>query len=103
MSPVLFEIGEKQIEAYAMAMAVAFIAAWVMTMGLARRRGLPADIVGGTTVIAVVVGVVAARGAWLASHPEAWEGVGSLVALRAGEMLPYAGLVVGLLASALHL
>jgi phosphatidylglycerol---prolipoprotein diacylglyceryl transferase len=103
MSPVLFQFGETEVESYAVFMAVAFIAAWAMTVGLARRRGLPAEIVGSTTVIAVVVGVIAARGAWLAGHPEAWEGVLSLAALRAGEMLPYAGLTVGLLASAVHL
>ena len=103
MSPVLFTLGDWDVQAYGFFVALALVVGWVVAMAMARKDRLPPDIVGSSYVLAAVAGVLAARAAWVLQHPDAYEGPASLVTLEPGRLAPFFGIVVGLLVSALHL
>jgi phosphatidylglycerol---prolipoprotein diacylglyceryl transferase len=103
MSPVLFTLGDWDVQAYGFFVALALVVGWAVAMAMARHDRLPPDIIGSSYVLAAIAGVLAARAAWVLQHPDAYEGPASLVTLEPDRLAPFFGIVVGLLVSALHL
>lgn len=103
MSPVLFTLGDWDVQAYGFFVALALVMGWVVAMAMSRKDRLPPDVVGTSYVLAAVAGVLAARAAWVLQHPGAYQGPASLVTLEPGRLAPFFGVAVGLLVSALHL
>jgi phosphatidylglycerol:prolipoprotein diacylglycerol transferase len=103
MSPVLFTLGDWDVQAYGFFVALALVVGWAVAMALSRKDRLPPDVVGSSYVLAAVAGVLAARAAWVLQHPDAYEGPASLVTLEPDRLAPFFGIAVGLLVSALHL
>ncbi|MCR9163610.1 MAG: prolipoprotein diacylglyceryl transferase [Nannocystaceae bacterium] len=98
MKPVLFTLPGLgwEIQAYGFFVALALIVAWAQTLRLSRAAGLDPKALGPVFVASSAAGILGARAAWVVQHPQAYEGVGSLVALQAGTMAPFAGVVVAM-------
>lgn len=98
MKPVLFTLPGLgwEIQAYGFFVALALIVAWAQTLRLSRAEGYDPKALGPVFVASSAAGLIGARAAWVVQHPEAYEGVRSLVALRAGTMAPFAGAVVAM-------
>ena len=102
MSPVLMQIGDWPVPAYGFFFALSLIAAWVIIVRLGVQDRLPADKLGFAYLLSVVTGILAARTTWVLQHPDALAPA-SMWSLPAGELAPFAGVVVGMLVSALYL
>lgn len=98
MKPVLFTLPGSgwEIEAYGFFVALALVVAWAQTLRLSRSDGFDAKALGPVFVASAAAGLVGARAAWVLQHPGAYEGLGSLVTLRAGTLAPFAGVVVAM-------
>ena len=103
MAPLLFTVPGLgwEIQSYGFFMGLALIVGWVVSLALARRDRLPTDVLGTTYVVSVAAGIVAARGAWLVQHPDAYAGASSIVSLSPDGLAPFAGVVVALVVSAM--
>lgn len=101
MKPVLFTLPGLgwEIQAYGFFVALALVVAWAQTLRLSRSEGFDPKAMGPVFVASAAAGLVGARAAWVVQHPQAYEGVASLVTLRAGTMAPFAGVAVALIVS----
>ncbi len=99
MKPVLFTLPGLgwEIQAYGFFVALALVIAWAQTLRLSRAEGFDPKAMGPVFVASAAAGLVGARAAWVVQHPQAYEGVASLVMLRAGTMAPFAGAAVALI------
>lgn len=99
MKPVLFTLPGLgwEIQAYGFFVALALIVAWAQTLRLSRADGLDPKAMGPVFVASAAAGLVGARAVWVVQHPEAYTGPGSLIALRAGTMAPFAGVFVAMI------
>lgn len=98
MKPVLFTLPGLgwEIQAYGFFVALALLVAWAQTLRLSRSEGFDPKALGPVFVASAAAGLLGARAAWVVQHPEAYDGVRSLVALQAGTMAPFAGAVVAM-------
>lgn len=98
MKPVLFTLPGLgwEIGAYPFFVALALVVAWAQTLRNAKADGFDPKAMGPVFVASAAAGLVGARAAWVVQHPEAYAGLGSLLALRAGTLAPFAGVVVAL-------
>jgi phosphatidylglycerol:prolipoprotein diacylglycerol transferase len=103
MHPVLWTWGEWSVPAYGVGLALALVVAWSIVSALGRRDRLPRWVLATTFAFSAGSGILVARMAWVLQHPDAYVDAVSLLSLRAGELAPFAGIVVGLLVSAMHL
>ncbi|MEM6291706.1 MAG: prolipoprotein diacylglyceryl transferase family protein [Myxococcota bacterium] len=101
MKPVLFTLPGLgwEIQAYGFFVAVALVVAWASTLRLARADGFDPQRLGPVFVAAAAAGLIGARAAWVLQHPAAFDGVRSLMTLRAGTLAPFAGTLVALVVS----
>lgn len=99
MQPVLFTVPglDWEVQSYGFFIGVALLLGWFISLQLARERGLDAQRLGPIYVAAAAAALVGARSAWVLQHPESYDGLASLVTLRAGTLAPFAGAVAGLL------
>lgn len=99
MQPVLFTVPglDWEVQSYGFFIGVALLLGWFIALQLAKERGLDAQRLGPVYVAAAAAALVGARSAWVLQHPEAYDGLASLVTLRAGTLAPFAGGFVGLL------
>ncbi|MBV1859722.1 MAG: prolipoprotein diacylglyceryl transferase [Nannocystaceae bacterium] len=99
MKPVLFTLPGLgwEIQAYGFFVALALVVAWAQTLRLSRAEGFDPKAMGPVFVASAAAGLLGARAAWVVQHPQAYEGVASLMTLRAGTMAPFAGTTVALI------
>jgi prolipoprotein diacylglyceryltransferase len=99
MSPELFTLPglTRALPAYGVLVGLALVVGWVLTVALARRRGLPSESIGGLYVASVFVGLFGARLLWLLQHPAQFTSVGRLLEIEAGGLAITGGLLFGLL------
>lgn len=99
MKPVLFTLPGLgwEIQAYGFFVALALVVSWAQTLRLSRAEGFDPKAMGPVFVASAAMGLLGARAAWVVQHPPAYEGLASLVTLRAGTMAPFAGAAVALI------
>ena len=99
MSPDLFILPglSRSLPAYGTLVALALLVGWVMTVALARKRGLPGEPIGGIYVLSVFVGLFGARLLWLLQHPDQFTAAARLLEIEAGGLAITGGLIFGLL------
>lgn len=96
MKPILLTLPglDWEMQSYGFFAAVALVFAWISTLRLSQADGFDPGRTGPIFVGSAAAGLIAARGAWVVQHPEAFEGLRSLVTLRAGTLAPFAGVLV---------
>lgn len=72
------------------------ITAWVVTLGLAGRAGVPASKAASAFFVAALAGVLSARWTYLLANPQAVVHWANWLSVRGGGLLGYPGLIVGL-------
>ncbi|MEX1139614.1 MAG: prolipoprotein diacylglyceryl transferase [Bacteroidota bacterium] len=68
MCPVLFEIGPVTLYSYGLMLALGFITASMIMSVEYKRRGLPKELAGNITLVALISGVVGAKGLYVLEH-----------------------------------
>jgi phosphatidylglycerol:prolipoprotein diacylglycerol transferase len=101
MQPVLFTMPglDWEVQAYGFFVGLALVLGWALTLGIARRDGLPADRLGSVYVVSAALALFGARAIWVLQHPQTYEGWRSLFVLQAGTLAPFAGALLALLVS----
>ena len=101
MRPVLFELPGLglSLRSYEVCLVFALLLGWVLSLAQAKDDRLPTESMGVAYLLAVLCGVLGARGLWLAQHPSEFLGPLSLVQLQAGGMALFGGVLAGGLAT----
>lgn len=104
MHPVLFTVPglDWEVQAYGFFLGLALILGWIISLRLAEADRLPAQLLGTSYVLGAAAGLFAARGGWLFQHTDRFESWRSLLQLQPGGMAPFAGILLGLVVTAMH-
>jgi phosphatidylglycerol---prolipoprotein diacylglyceryl transferase len=104
MRPILFTVPglDWPLAAYGFFIGVALVVGWLLSLSLARRDGLPVELLGTSYVLTAAVGLFGARAGWMVQNPDRWDSWGVLFSLQADGLAPFFGVTVGLLVSAAH-
>jgi phosphatidylglycerol:prolipoprotein diacylglycerol transferase len=99
----VYTLTELPLSSYGVTLCLALVIAWYLTLGLAKRDGLPRDLTGNCFVVATVTGFVGARLLYAVSNLDEFAAVAEVINVRRGGLAVYGGLLLGSLAAYLFL
>lgn len=103
MCPVLFHVGPFTVYSYGLMVAIAFVlASWTFSIEL-RRRKIDQNLAGTLTLIALVGGIVGAKGLYLIEEWDAFMKDPAGMAFSPGGLTFYGGLVLATIACVAYL
>ncbi len=97
MFPVLVEIFGIKIYTYGVLVALGALTAYFLSLRLAKKEGINPSHVENTLLLALLLGIVGGRLAYILEHPEQVEGVKDIFAIWNGGMDFFGGLAGGML------
>lgn len=106
MHPILFELpfgGGFPVYSYGVMLGLSFVVGWYLTLGLAKRDGLPREPLANCYILTAVSAVVGARLLYVATNPAEFDSIGKIFELRSGGMVAYGGFLGGFLGSLVYL
>jgi phosphatidylglycerol:prolipoprotein diacylglycerol transferase len=92
MFPTLIEVFGVKVSTYGVLVALGLVAAYLLSMRLARREGIPADKAEAVFIYAALFGLIGSRVAFILEHPEDIESFLDIFALWKGGVSFYGGL-----------
>lgn len=95
----VYVLGDLPIYSYGVMLCLAFVAGWVVSLGLAEREGLPREAVANCFFVTALSALAGARILYLATNPDVVVSVASVFDLRRGGLVAYGGFLGGLLGS----
>ena len=98
-----YQLTEIPLSSYGVTLCVALVAGWYLSLGLAKRDGLPPETTSNCLVIAAVVGFLAARLAYAAANASEFSTLRDIVDVRRGGLHALGGMVGGTLGAAVFL
>jgi phosphatidylglycerol:prolipoprotein diacylglycerol transferase len=93
----VYALTELPLSSYGVTLCVALVVGWYLSLGLAKRDGLPVESTSNCFVIAAVCGFVAARLTYVAVNPAQFETLRDIVDVRRGGLHAFGGMVGGTL------
>lgn len=106
MHPILFELpfgGGFPVYSYGVMLGLSFVVGWYLTLGLAKRDGLPREPLANCYIITAVSAVVGARLLYVATNPAEFDSIGKVFEMRSGGMVAYGGFLGGFVGSLVYL
>lgn len=106
MHPILFKLpfgGGFPVYSYGVMLGLSFVVGWYLTLGLAKRDGLPREPLANCYVITAVAAVVGARLLYVATNPADFDSLGKVFEFRSGGMVAYGGFLGGFVGSFAYL
>lgn len=106
MLPILFKLpfgAGFPIYSYGVMLGLSFVVGWYLTLGLAKRDGLPIEPLKNCYVITAISAVAGSRLLYVATNWDAFDGLMSVVELRSGGMVAYGGFLGGFAGSLIYL
>ncbi len=108
MHPVLVRIpipglGPIALYAYGVMLGLSLVVGWYLTLGLAKRDGLPAEKMANNYVITALTAVVMSRVLYVVTNLSEFQTFGSIFSFRSGGLVAYGGFLGGLLGSFVYL
>jgi len=97
MFPTLVELFGIKISTYGLLVAIGLLLAYLLSLRLSKREGIPQDKAEWVFIYAAVLGVVGSRIAFLVEHPETVKSIFDVFALWKGGVTFFGGLAGGIL------
>jgi phosphatidylglycerol:prolipoprotein diacylglycerol transferase len=91
------------LSSYGVTVCLALVVAWYLTLGLAKRDGLPREITANCFIVAAISGLVAARLLYAAANWEQFVGWRDVVDIRRGGLSAYGAMLGGALGAVVYL
>ncbi len=104
--PILFKLpfgGGFPVYSYGVMLGLSFVVGWYLTLGLAKRDGLPREPLANCYVLTAVAAVVGARLLYVATNPADFDSLGKVFEFRSGGMVAYGGFLGGFVGSFAYL
>jgi phosphatidylglycerol---prolipoprotein diacylglyceryl transferase len=104
--PILFELpfgGGFPVYSYGVMLGLSFVVGWYLTLGLAKRDGLPREPLANCYIITAVSAVAGARLLYVATNPAEFDSIGKVFEMRSGGMVAYGGFLGGFVGSLVYL
>ncbi len=106
MFPILFKLpfgAGFPIFSYGVMLGLSFVVGWYLSLGLAKRGGLPLEPLKNCYVITAVSAVVGSRLLYVLTNLEEFDTFASVIEFRSGGMVAYGGFLGGFLGSVIYL
>lgn len=106
MFPILFKLpfgAGFPIFSYGVMLGLSFVVGWYLSLGLAKRDGLPLEPLKNCYVITAVSAVVGSRLLYVATNLEEFDTFASVIEFRSGGMVAYGGFLGGFVGSVIYL
>jgi phosphatidylglycerol---prolipoprotein diacylglyceryl transferase len=98
-----YQLTELPLSSYGVTLCVALVVGWYLSLGLAKRDGLPIESTSNCFVIAAVAGFVAARLMYAAANADEFSTLRDVVDVRRGGLHAFGGMAGGTLGAAVFL
>jgi phosphatidylglycerol:prolipoprotein diacylglycerol transferase len=98
-----FELSNIPIYSYGVMLGLSLVVGWYLTLGLAKREGLPEEKMANNYVVTAVVAVIGSRVLYILTNLDEFDSLASMFAMRKGGLVAYGGFLGGLLGSVLYL
>jgi phosphatidylglycerol:prolipoprotein diacylglycerol transferase len=101
--PIIGKLDSIPIYSYGVMLGLSLVVGWYLTLGLARRDGLPRETMANNYVITAIVAVVASRLLYVVTNLNEFDSLGDLFSMRRGGLVAYGGFLGGFLGSLVYL
>ena len=106
MFPILFKLpfgAGFPIFSYGVMLGLSFVVGWYLSLGLAKRDGLPLEPLKNCYVITAISAVVGSRLLYVLTNLDEFDTFASIIEFRSGGMVAYGGFLGGFLGSVIYL
>jgi phosphatidylglycerol:prolipoprotein diacylglycerol transferase len=90
-----WNVGNIPIYSYGVMLGLSLVVGWYLTLGLAKRDGLPAETMANNYVVTAVVAVLGARVLYILTNLHEFDTFASMFAMRRGGLVAYGGFLGG--------
>ena len=94
-----FTLGEIPIYSYGAMLCLSIVVGWYLTLGLAKKDGLPKDTMANCYFVTAIAALIGSRLLYVVTNLDEFESFGDLFALRRGGLVAYGGFVGGFIGS----
>jgi len=101
--PWLGKVTSIPIYSYGVMLGLSIVVGWYLTLGLAKRDGLPQEEMANNYVFTALLAIVGSRVLYVATNPDEFKSFSDVFALRRGGLVAYGGFLGGFLGSWLYL
>ncbi|MCS6901166.1 MAG: prolipoprotein diacylglyceryl transferase [Myxococcales bacterium] len=101
--PLLGKVTSIPIYSYGVMLGLSIVVGWYLTLGLAKRDGLPQEEMANNYVFTALLALFGSRVLYVVTNPDEFKSFSDLVALRRGGLVAYGGFLGGFLGSWLYL
>ncbi len=101
--PIIGKRDSIPIYSYGVMLGLALVVGWYLTLGLARRDGLPRETMANNYVITAIVAVVGSRLLYILTNLNEFDSLGDMFSMRRGGLVAYGGFLGGFLGSLVYL
>ncbi|MCU0654159.1 MAG: prolipoprotein diacylglyceryl transferase [Polyangiaceae bacterium] len=101
--PLLGKITSIPIYSYGVMLGLSIVVGWYLTLGLAKRDGLPQEEMANNYVFTALMAILGSRVLYVVTNPDEFKSLADIFALRRGGLVAYGGFLGGFLGSWLYL
>jgi phosphatidylglycerol:prolipoprotein diacylglycerol transferase len=101
--PLLGKVTSIPIYSYGVMLGLSIVVGWYLTLGLAKRDGLPPEEMANNYVFTALLAILGSRVLYVATNPDEFKSFSDVFALRRGGLVAYGGFLGGFLGSWLYL
>lgn len=101
--PWLGKVTALPIYSYGVMLGLSIVVGWYLTLGLAKRDGLPSEEMANNYVFTALMAIIGSRVLYVVTNPEEFKSLADIFALRRGGLVAYGGFLGGFLGSWLYL
>lgn len=101
--PYLGKVTSLPIYSYGVMLGLSIVVGWYLSLGLAKRDGLPQEEMANNYVFTALMAIIGSRVLYVVTNPSEFSTVADVFALRRGGLVAYGGFLGGFLGSWLYL
>ncbi|RZI95982.1 MAG: prolipoprotein diacylglyceryl transferase, partial [Rubrivivax sp.] len=101
--PWLGKVMALPIYSYGVMLGLSIVVGWYLTLGLAKRDGLPPEEMANNYVFTALMAIIGSRVLYVVTNPDEFKSLADIFALRRGGLVAYGGFLGGFLGSWLYL
>lgn len=101
--PLLGKVTSLPIYSYGVMLGLSIVVGWYLSLGLAKRDGLPQEEMANNYVFTALMAIIGSRVLYVVTNPSEFSTVADVFALRRGGLVAYGGFLGGFLGSWLYL